>query len=321
MAESSASQKLEVLSTKQFREKLQNLVVLHNQLIKIAKNSNDEVKEQIPDLNGRYKSMVHDLEKHFVLARNHKTKRTKANRKEGTGFYAPKFVSDNIRKFFKEADLGLLDPRFKQNEAIQALNDKDGTELLPALPDLKNMPLRNAIQFMLESGICATGTLTPLFAIYADLKRLTYNAKCNRGKDEISMDRQRLGGDKLFKDCFASTIKTLIQRGSYKTKRGTLVPVFDADDFPFIAFQKIISLNVRTHDGLLKDGSVNPAGAKLTDKEKATLLDPKVIERVRVEQALVSRAKKVYKEMDSENKKSFQKKKREAKRNATKKTA
>jgi hypothetical protein len=257
-------------------------------------------RREFNQARSQYLSLMNNLGKLYAQARKPK-KRTGA-RRPGTGFRIPIRVSENLSNFFREADLGPVDPR-----------------------DPKSPPLKDKLELLIKHQITSAALLTPLFSIYAIVNRLTEKAAANhcdgdRNKPLLSPDQmnlQLLGADELMFKHFGETFRILTSRGEHYTDKGTLVEAFNPHNFKYASFQSIVSLNRRTKDGKIKRRTANgiieednPAGPALTDQEINVLSSEEVRMALDLEQKIVSECLKIYRERNKPAQKDLRKSKR-----------
>lgn len=271
-------------------------------------------RREFNQARAQFVTEIKNLYKPFMQARKPK-KRTGA-RRPGTGFRIPIRVSENLCNFFREANLGLVDPR-----------------------DTKSGQLKSQIPLLLEGCITSAALLTPLFSIYAIVNNLTSLASSNRSdprnpKSALlpadQMNHQMLGADALMHKWFKETFDLLKSRGSHMTENGSEIPAFDPQNFKYASFQSLVSLNRRTRDGKIKRkiGSDiveedNPAGPALSPEE-TNILDPNnkstdaenLRQELEREQKRVSETLTIYREMNKPAQKELRKGKRKTTRTA-----
>jgi hypothetical protein len=316
------------MTTKDFKAELDRLVSrfdevleLNAQIAQLPKGKTYELpdgrkigRREFNQARAQYVTELKNLYKPFMLA--HKPKKRTGARRPGTGFRIPIRVSENLCGFFREANLGLVDPR-----------------------DPKSGALKEQVPLLIEGCITSAALLTPLFSIYAIVNNLTSLASSNRTdprnpKSALlpadQMNHQMLGADALMTKWFGSTFNLLRSRGSHMTENGSEIPAFDPHNFKYASFQSLVSLNRRTRDGKIKRKvgaetveEDNPAGPALTPEEVA-ILDPnnkdeaavKLREELEREQRRVSETLTIYREMNKPAQKELRKGKRKTTRTA-----
>lgn len=239
-----------------------------------------------------------------LYAQAKKPKKRAGTRRPGTGFRIPIRVSQNLSDFFREANLGPMNPS-----------------------DPKSPALKSQIPLLTEGCTTSAALLTPLFSIYAIVNNLTGVARSNHQDGDPNkpllppgdMNHQMLGADKLMFKHFTETFRILTNRGDHYTEKGTLVEAFDPLNFKYASFQSIVSLNRRTKDGKIKrktaQGTIeedNPAGPALTDEEIESLSQDDVRMELDREQKIVSDCLKIYRDLNKPLQKELRKGKRKS---------
>lgn len=317
-----------VMTPKDFKTELDRLVnrldevlELNGQIALLPKGKTYELpdgrkigRREFNQARAQYVTELKNLYKPFMQARKPK-KRTGA-RRPGTGFRIPIRVSENLCNFFRDANLGPVDPN-----------------------DPKSGHLKAQIPLLIDGSITSAALLTPLFSIYAIVNNLTSLASSNRSdprnpKSALlaadQMNHQMLGADALMHKWFRETFDLLKSRGSHMTDNGSEIPAFDPQNFKYASFQSLVSLNRRTRDGKIKRkvGSdlveeVNPAGPALSPDE-VTILDPNnqakdatdLRQELEREQKRVSETLTIYREKNKPAQKELRKGKRKTTRTA-----
>lgn len=313
-------------------------------------------KREIKSMRSEYAKSLKGLSKDYSLAL--KPKKKAGAKKAGTGFRIPIYVSNALRDFFADAHrqnkLGSYDEAAATPILEQLkLNTKESKERAAELAKAYNpsgpsgVPIGTYLRLLVDHSthaslaqqlhqreipaITSAALLTPLFSIYALVNQLTNLATVNRGKAEQDKNHQFLGADPLMLRHFGPTFQILASQGPHVTdkesKKATAegrapvqVPAFDANNFRYAAFQSIVKYNRRTDNGLLKDGTPNPAGGPLTEME-VTLLKSKeanvpIVQALDGEQSYVSNALKVYKLMGAGERKELRKLKKAGQKKA-----
>lgn len=325
---------------KEFKKNLKNLLVIHGIVSKLSRNQyavtqegkeitlpdgqvTNEIDRNVYNLwEKKLFSDISQLGKYFTKSYHRKRKGPRPTLDADgnpilTGFERPAIMSENLRKFFDEADLGLVD------------------DSLPHDPDT-NPYIRDQISLLLQNRMSSPAVLTPLFTIYARKKKLTNNATSNRGKDENLQDGGRLGADDAMKEAFRETFtaltlsdKELDQKAGVRFDKRTkrVITPFDPNDFQFASFQSIIAMNSANPTGSIvrKRTVVNPDGTKsvyhsdpiavprLTPELQEMLLDQQNRRRLMEEQKFVSSVNKHQNDLLSPDKKKRNAEKRRAK--------
>lgn len=342
------------LKTKEFREKLKDIIAGLDQLLDASKAVSLARAQKPPlvlvdaegqklglrevkSLRSQLAKRINDLAKDYALAL--KPKRKTGKKKTGTGFNSPMFVTDNLKDFFIDAN---------NAGAIGRVEPSD-----PSSPPLGNYLylLTNADNYLNTiaaqigqptiPAITSAGLLTALFAIYALINNLTDNATRNMGKEDVQKDHQYLGADERMRKYFGNTFRLLTAKGSHVTpnerkkaaeqgRNPVAIPPFNPNDFRYAAFQSIVANNRLTVTGMVKrrdpeTGEVtevpNPAGGPLNANEAGLLVNPDIIAELTREQGIVSKARAEYHAGQEENRKQLRKNKKAAQKAAGGKTS
>lgn len=318
MAATTTAPVTQALSQKEFKEKLNNCILkpmdelielsaqiakakAHNQ--KLMTNDGRNIgKRELNAARSELAKIVRSFAKDYAQARK---PRRRTGKKGGTGFRMPIYVSDSIRGFFTEANLGnaYTVERTDPNKPKVVRVVGEAGVLRDVIQLLINRELQKTLAKQINQadipGITSSALLTPLFSIYALQNKLTDLALVSDPNGsgrmvpqsqlpEEQKNRQLLGADPLMRKHFGSTFVALAAQGPHTTAKGTEVGAFSADNFKYAAFQSIVKLNRRTVDGKLKDGNTNPAGGPLSDMERSLLQAPEIADRLAQEQAGVS---------------------------------
>lgn len=303
------------LTAKEFKEELgrlveefDNVLELNSKIAVLQKGKTYEMpdgrkigRREFKQARSQFVNELRNLSKLYGQAK--KPRKRSGARRPGTGFRIPILVSDQLRAFFSEANLGPVDPR-----------------------DPKSSALKDELLLLTQNGVTSAALLTPLFSIYAIVNKLTEKSSSNHTnpKDLRSpchsiedMNHQMLGADDLMYKHFSSTFDLLRSRGAHTTEHGTEIPAFDPQNFKYASFQSLVSLNRRTKDGKLKrkvNGNateeINPAGPALSADEVAYLENEKVKEELEREQKRVSDTLAIYRDMNKPTQKELRKGKR-----------
>lgn len=233
-------------------------------------------KREVKSLQSQWIKSFKGLKKNY-RARGQRKKKDGAGR-VNNGFRIPMYVNDNLVQFFRNADLGGIDPTRPvgpQNPGLTWNLSFLGTS-------------QDGVNWGAPSGITTSAMLTPLFAIYAQRNRLQANATQNANKPEAQWNNQFLGADGLLTQVFGTGPNNTFERirnndlakiaargetvGALKTKdsRGnpyTPVPnketgaykatdyvlAFEPNNFRYANFQSIASQNRIPKDSLDAD--------------------------------------------------------------------
>jgi len=180
--------------------------------------------------------------------------------KRGGGFSLPIRISDDLRGFFTNANLGLIEPR------------------LP--PSSDNTELRENLPLLTKYGITSPSLLTPLFSIYALVNGL-----------QNGEQRNLLHADEYMRQALGTTLATL--QATVKDHPGKqpknggaprMIPGFNPDAFPYSYLQKIIKENKLP---------------QTKDEQKALMADTTVMANLHKEQDLVSKVLDIYREINA----------------------
>jgi hypothetical protein len=207
------------LTNAEFGDKLARLAKHHNTLLKLAAQVYALKKTQrvvFPDGDTVGRKELRTLSSVFAkelrgLKRNYTAhgKRPKRKRNGGSaGFKNPILVTENMRAFFAEANLG-NDPRFPGSPALN-------TQLAVG-----------------SEGVTTRAILTPLFNIYAHVN--------NMQKDPAH--RQFLTSTPQMDRFFAQTYANLAARPARVSTKGEPIPQFDPRRFRYASIQSIIADN------------------------------------------------------------------------------
>ena len=214
------------LSTKEFGKKLDQLAKYHNQILKLAQKVYSLGKTQrlqYPDGKTVGRKEIRTLSSQFgkelkSLRKNYNAhgKKRKRKRKEGgsAGFKNPIMVSDSMRNFFAEANLGPSDPS------------------QPA-----STPL-NQVLAVGNSGVTTRAIMTPLFNIYAHVNHMQRDPK---NKQFLTSTDQM---DKYFQDTYARLAAREVKY-TKPDKDGVTKPIprFDPKRFRYASIQSIVADN------------------------------------------------------------------------------
>lgn len=265
-------------------------------------------KRTVNHLRSEYVKELKELSGYYNAA--YKRKRAPGTkRRGGTGFRTPIMVSDNLREFFTNAELGRTDPKDPSSDrihdVIQLLINRDAQRDIANQAGLDDIP-----------GITSPALLTPLFSIYAKVNNLKDRATINQGKSEVDKNRHYLGADPMMKEYFANTFKRLTALGPHTTAKGNFAPTFDPNNFKYANFQSIVKYNRRTNDGMITENGQkvpNPAGGPLSEEEQSILADESIGKRLNEEQEAVSDTLTRHREMNKELLNKFRQEKRKQK--------
>lgn len=221
------------LSTKDFGKKLDQLAKYHNQILKLAQkvyglgktqrlqypNGQTIGRKEIRTLSSQFGKELKSLRKNYTA---HGKKR-KRKRKEGgsAGFKNPIMVSDSMRSFFAEANLGPSDP-----------NQAGSTPL-------------NQILEVGRSGVTTRAIMTPLFNIYAHVNGMQRDP---RNKQFLTSTDQM---DRYFQDTY-QRLAARPQKYTKPDKDGATKPIpqFDPKRFRYASIQSIVADNTIKKDVL-----------------------------------------------------------------------
>ena len=196
------------------------------------------------------------------------------------GFRNPMFVSRNMRDFFRDANIGTVDPNnpksSKLNETLTLLTDPN--------------------EDFAGYGVTSSALLTPLFSIYAYLNNLTKLARVNQNLPEDQWNRQWLGVDDRMEKYFGELLTVLENQPQGFNKKRKPLPKFDRHNFRYADFQKIVAINRRNKEGkLTKYKNIDtPAGPAVSEDEDGILNDETVRNALDKEQEKVSENLETY---------------------------
>ncbi len=228
------------LEPKEFGEKLTELGKHHNNLMKLAAsvyalgktqrlqypNGKTVGRKELRSLSSQYVKELKNLKKNYVAH----GKRKKRKRTAGTtaGFKNPILVTDNMREFFKTANLGPSDPA---NPASTPLNQ---------------------VLAVGTNGITTRAIMTPLFNIYAHVNAMQ---KDPANKQFLTSTPQM---DQYFQQTYAN-LMAKPQKFTKPDKAGVQKPIpkFDPKRFRYASIQSIVAENTIKKEEL----NVNQAAA------------------------------------------------------------
>ena len=221
------------LTTKDFGKKLDQLAKYHNQILKLAAkvyslgktqrlqypNGQQVGRKELRTLSSQYGKELKALRKHYT-AHGRRRKRT---RKEGgsAGFKNSILVTDNMRDFFKVANLGPEDPT------------------VPGSPPL-NQQLAVA-----QHGVTTRAMLTSLFTIYAYINNMQQDPE---HKAFLTATPQM---NQYFSDTFA-ILAAEPQKMTTATAKSPSKPIprFDPNKFYWNRLQSIVKYNAVKKEAL-----------------------------------------------------------------------
>lgn len=266
-----------VLTTKDFRDYVKDVARGWADLVATAKKVATLEKGQairladgsevnsatVKSLQSRMTAITKGLAKSYAaLAKSKKKRAVTAGSRRGGGFANPIRVTDELREFFKTAELGYIGGVTRKN------NVKRTPEAITANPnDPANGRLVDVLGLLTERGVTSPSLLTPLFSIYALVNNLQDPEHHNMLHADAHMNRYL--GEALARA--EAEVKAHI------TPKGKQMPAFDRNAFPYTYVQYITKFS-------------KPAMSKDERKlETKTLMDqPGVMERLREEQQVVS---------------------------------
>ena len=211
-------------------------------------------RADVRNLRSQLNKEIRELKKYFTEAKKKKKRvRSKGKSKGTKGFSIPIKVTQNMQEFFRNANLGYVDPR-NSNSAL----------------------LNNSLSVS-TIGITTRAILTPLLNIYIILNNLQ-----SRGQDD---SKQYLTSDALMDQYFERTYQLILQdeqqkamkqNSQYRTdKNGKRIPFFDPKKFRFASLQSIVKFNTVPKENL-------------DQQEQQILNDPNTLETLKNEQRVVS---------------------------------
>lgn len=254
------------LTQQEFQAKLKLITTQLNQLQKLSSSvfalkPSDRLQFADGSTVGRreVKSLASQLAAEITSLkdnyREHGKKKKRKRSGKATGFQRPMFVDENMVNFFKTANLGPSDP-----------NNPNSTPL-------------NQVLSVAQDGVTTNGMMTPLFSIYATLNNmqqdptngqyLTSTPEMDRyfsaTYQQAANEPQRYYKDKV--------------TGEYDLTRP--LPKFDPKHFRYANIQTIVKYHVAKKD-------------QLSAEHKAYLETDAVKQKLKQEQAIVSKALDVY---------------------------
>jgi hypothetical protein len=267
------------LSPKDFGAKLDQIVKHHNNLLKLAAkvyslgktqrlqypNGQTIGRKEIRTLSSQLGKEIKSLRKNYTA---HGKKKKRKKREGGSaGFKNPILVSDSMREFFSQANLG------------------------PSDPSNPNSAPLSSVLAVGQNGVTTRAIMTPLFNIYAHVNQMQ---KDPENKQFLTATPQM---NQYFQDTYA---RLAARPQKYQKDKETgrpdptkPIPKFDPNRFRYASIQSIVADNTRP-----KDASSPQAShlALLTPEEEAVLEDPATKQRLAQEQDLVSGILSVYRE-------------------------
>lgn len=290
------------VSAKDFRTKLdkmcnefQNLITLTNAVAELKKGEYLEYpdrtrlgKRELRSLQSQFSRELKNLAKYFTAAKKRKARKGK---RPGTGFVIPIYVSDSLRTFFSQANLG---------SAYLSEQDGQGNVTWKEAGKLKDY-----LQLLTSQSITSPALLTPLFSIYA---------KVNNMQDPNN--RQFLSATRDMHQYFGTTFQRLREQDLAKPKTTHVrrkdpssgqtlteevsIPPFDPSRFRYANFQSIVSFNRVPKE-------------ELSENQKVFLQSDDVKQRLSDEQTLVSSTLSFYRQQSEVQRKSERAEKRKQK--------
>lgn len=243
------------LEPKEFGAKLDQLAKHHNNLLKLAAqvyslgktqrlqypNGKTVGRKELRSLSSQFVKMLKSLKKNYVAH----GKRKKRKRTPGTtaGFKNPILVTDNMREFFRVANLGPSDPG-----------------------NTNSVPL-NSVLAVGQNGVTTRAILTPLFNIYAHINNM---AQDPNNKQFLTSTQQM---DQYFQQTYAR-LAARPQRYTKPDKNGVEKPIpkFDPKRFRYASIQSIVADNTIKKDQLneqQKAALADPATKERLEQEQA----------------------------------------------------
>lgn len=285
------------LSTKEFGEKLDGLVKHHNNLMKLASkvyalgktqrlqylDGSQVGRKELRTLSSQYVKELKSLKKNYT---SHGKKKRRKRREGGSaGFKNPILVTDNMRNFFSQANLG------------------------PSEPGNPNSAPLNQVLAVGANGVTTRAIMTPLFNIYAHVNDMQ---KDPENKQFLTATPQM---NQYFQDTYARlAAKPQRFQKDKETGKPDLskpIPQFDPNRFRYASIQSIVADNTVKTDQLSPEQKVALARLPVNKELPVTPENPhqfvgtpqeiaianQTIDRLAQEQALVSGILSVYREV------------------------
>ena len=216
------------LKPKEFGEKLDQLAKHQNNLQKLSAkvyslgktqrlqypNGQTVGRKELRSLNSQFVKEIKDLKKNYT-AHGKRLRKPRSGKGKKAGFSVNGiFVSDNMREFFKTANLGPSDP------------------LNPA-----SAPLNSVLSVGIN-GTTTHGIMTPLWNIYIYMNKMQKDPQ-NKQYNTATAEMNR-----YFQDTYR-TLEAMDQRYFKADKHGVRKPIpkFHPDRFRFANVQQIVSVN------------------------------------------------------------------------------
>lgn len=218
-----------VLTTKEFGQLLSELAKEHKKLMKLSsevgklkkgqkfkdKTSGQTYgRKEVNSLSSQYSKRLRGLRSNYVQASKKKKIKRKSTGRKG-GFSNPTRVSEAMRGFLTNANLGLVDPRLVQSAQNPTLN----SQLSVA-----------------QTGVTTRSILTAVFNDYV------YQNAAQMKRDPVN--KQFLTATPEMTQYFGATFTKLeAQPATVSKKTGKTNPKFDRNHFRYADFQKIVKDN------------------------------------------------------------------------------
>lgn len=209
-------------------------------------------RREIKSLTSQLATEIKGLKNNY---REHGRKKKRSRSGKATGFQRPMFVDEEMKAFFKTANLGPSDP-----------NDPNSAPL-------------NTLLAVGDTGVTTNGMMTPLFSIYATVNNM----------QQDPTNKQFLTATPEMDRYFSQTYqKAAAEPVRYKKNKVTgqpdlsqPLPKFDPKHFRYANIQTIVKYHVIKKP-------------QLSEEHKAYLDNPEVKARLDEEQKIVSKALDVY---------------------------
>lgn len=262
---SPANEDKDKLSSKAFGKKLDVLAKHHNNILKLASkvyslgktqrlqypNGASVGRKEIRTLSSQFVKELKALKKDYTDF----GKKSKRKKREGgsAGFKNPILVTDNMREFFSQANLG---PSGLEDTGVRRKNKKGEEEVVYRLNP--NSPPLNTVLAVGQNGVTTRAIMTPLFNIYAQVNDMQKDPE----------NKQFLTSTPEMDRYFQETYRTLEARPQkYQKDKETgkpdmakPIPKFDPKRFRYASIQSIVAENTVPK-------------ANLSDEQKAVLAD------------------------------------------------
>jgi hypothetical protein len=207
-----------------------------------------------------------NLSKLYAAAK--RAKRTRRTTQRRSGFNIPIVVTENLRQFFVDANLG--------------------TAVDPSTNQMTDVPLVTLLPYLTSVGVTTSATLTPLFCIYATVNGL-----------QRQDDRKFLSADDRLMGYFQQTFADLSALPEKVGKRGEVIAPFRPDNFMYAHFQSIVARNSIKPP---KDANVadywTPNQIALMELLRIPIADPTVANELDAE--LYSQAQEAHEQLSKE---------------------